>query len=86
MPKRVGWIFVGAYCLALLSLLVFIFNAGGDMSGILILYAALPWSMIGNWFGPNWGLGIGTLLGLVLNGAIAFCAGYGSAVLYRRWF
>ena len=42
MPKRLAWIFVGVYCLALALIVAFVYSDyAGHMSGILILCAAL---------------------------------------------
>jgi apolipoprotein N-acyltransferase len=85
-PRRLGWVFVGLYCLGLLLLVGFLFSPyASDMSGILLLFATLPWSYFGDQVNRNWGLGIGVVLGLVLNGAIAYWIGYGLGVMCRRW-
>ena len=85
-PKRVGWIFVALYCLGLALTTAFVFSPySSDMSGLLFLFATLPWSYLGEQVNRNWGLGVGVVLGLFLNGAIAYWLGYGLGVMCRRW-
>ena len=73
---RTGAIFLGGYLLGILLIVVFINTAGGHMSGLLLIFPALPWSLLGNLlFGYN-GLGYGTWIGLALNAALAFGLGY----------
>lgn len=81
-PAAVGWVFLGAYCGVVALVLVFIAVRGGDMTGLLLVFPALPWPALGSrLFGPNWGLGIGTIAGLVFNALIAFYVG---AAIGRR--
>ena len=81
---RAGWIFVGVYCVAMVLLGAFVLRPGaGDMSGILFAYATLPWSYIGNQVSWAWGLGIGIVVGAILNGVIAYWLGYALAVILR---
>src|SRR3982751_4309345 len=74
-PKRTGWIFLGAYGLVIALILLFIVTAGGDMAGLLLIFPALPWPLLGDWLFGAAGLGYGVVLGLVLNGLLAFGLG-----------
>ncbi len=48
------------------------------MSGLLLVLPALPWAILGDrLLGQAWGLGIGMVVGLPLNGVLAYWAGYG---------
>ena len=79
MPPRVmGWIFLGVYLGVLALIVAFIVSpASSDMSGLLLVLPALPWALLGHWLlGQSWGLGIGTLVGLPLNGVLAYLIGY----------
>ena len=68
---------VGAYGVLLALTVIFIATASGDMSGLLIVIPALPWPIVAHWIFRDAGLWIGTLLGLPLNGFLAFSIGYG---------
>ena len=74
---RLGAILLGAYLVALAAIVLFIYTAGGHMSPLLLSVAALPWSLFGHWLhGGGWGLHVGTVVGLPLNGALVFVLGY----------
>ena len=82
-PRLAGGIFLGIYAALVGLTVLFMFTAGGDMSGLLIVFPALPWPALGmKLFGPDWGLGVGTLAGLVFNAVIAFYIG--AAIARRR--
>ena len=73
---RTGWIFLGVYLLVVAAIGVFAATLGGHMSGLLLVFPALPWSLVGNLlFGYN-GLGVGTWVGLALNAVLVFGLGY----------
>src|SRR2546423_6340337 len=78
-PRRTGLIALGAYLALIGVIVVMIFRAGGDMSGLLIVIPALPWPMLGAWLLGDYGFGIGVVGGLILNGALAYFAGAGLA-------
>jgi hypothetical protein len=46
------------------------------MSGLLLVFPALPWSLLGHMVLSYDGLGIGTWVGLVVNALLAFGLGY----------
>ena len=73
---KTGLIFLGGYLLAILLILAFISTLGGHMSGLLLVFPALPWSLLGNLVFGYAGLGIGTWVGLALNAVLAFGLGY----------
>jgi hypothetical protein len=73
---RIGAIFLGAYLLAILLIIVFINTAGGHMSGLLLVFPALPWSLLGNLLFGYQGIAYGTWIGLALNAVLAFGLGY----------
>jgi hypothetical protein len=73
---RIGAIFLGAYLLGILLIVVFINTAGGHMSGLLLVFPALPWSLLGNLLFGYHGIAYGTWVGLVLNAVLAFGLGY----------
>ena len=77
-PRTMGWIFAGAYVAVIAAIVIFIFSgAASDMSGLLLVFPALPWPVLGQLLaGPNWGFGIGTMIGLPLNGVLAYLIGY----------
>ena len=76
-PARLGAILAGVYLAILVAIAVFIYTAGGHMSPLLFSVAALPWSLFGHWLhGGGWGVHVGTLVGLPLNGALIFVLGY----------
>ena len=71
-----GWWFLGAYLLMVALTFSYVFTSEGDMTGLLICVAAIPWSIIGDrFFGDN-GLIVGTLVGLALNGLCAYLVGH----------
>jgi hypothetical protein len=72
---RTGFLFLGAYVLANLLIVAFISTMGGHMSGLLLVFPALPWSLLGNLLLGTSGVGIGTWVGLVLNAALIFGLG-----------
>jgi hypothetical protein len=73
-----GWIFLGVYLGVLALIVAFILSpAGGHMSPLLLVMPALPWPVVGHLLlGQGWGLGIGTVVGLPLNGVLAYLIGY----------
>ncbi len=73
-----GWIFVAIYLAVIGAIVAFILSpAASDMSGLLLALPALPWAVLADWLLGGWGLGIGVLIGLPLNGVLAYWAGYG---------
>ena len=66
------------YVAVIAAIAIFIVSpAASDMSGLLLVVPALPWPVIGQLLaGPNWGFGIGTVIGLPLNGVLAYLTGY----------
>jgi hypothetical protein len=73
---RTGAILFGVYLAAVLLIVLFIETRGSDMSGLLLIFPALPWSLLGNWaFGFN-GLGWGMFGGLAINAGLAFGLGW----------
>jgi hypothetical protein len=73
---RTGFIFLGVYLLVVAAILLFIVTLGGHMSGLLLVFPALPWSLLGHMVLSYDGLGIGTWVGLVVNALLAFGLGY----------
>jgi hypothetical protein len=81
---KLGLIFLGCYVAVLAAAVIFVATSSGDMSGVVFLYVAQPWPLVGfRLFGFS-GTGAGMLLGLPLNGAIAFGIGYGLSRAFRR--
>jgi hypothetical protein len=82
-PRTVGWIGVGMYVAVVAAIAIFVFSpAASHMSGLLFVFPALPWPLLGHLLlGPNWGLPIGTMVGLPLNGVLAYVIGY----WIQRW-
>ena len=75
-PRTMGWIFVGIYVAVIAAIVGFIVSpAASDMSGLLLVVPALPWSFLGDRLVDGWGLGIGVLIGLPLNGVLAYFIG-----------
>ena len=81
---RFGWIFLGAYLAMLALIVLFIVFAGGHMSGLLLLFPALPWSLIGLWSSRDIGIQIGVCGGLLVNAGLVFVLGLGTARLLHR--
>ena len=77
-PRSLGWVFLGAYVAVIVAIAIFVFSpAASDMSGLLLVIPALPWPVIGQLLaGPNWGFGIGSIIGLPLNGVLLYLIGY----------
>jgi len=73
---RTGSIFLGVYLLVVAAILVFAATIGGHMSPLLLVFPALPWSLLGNLLLASDGLGIGTWVGLALNAVLVFGLGY----------
>ena len=76
---------VGLYFAGVAATAVYAFTRTGDMGGINLLYAMLPWPWIGHRMFGFGGQEAGILLGIPLNAAMAFAIGYGiSRLLTRR--
>jgi len=73
---RTGSIFLGVYLLVVAAIVLFAATLGGHMSGLLLVFPALPWSLLGHMLLSYDGLGIGTWVGLALNAVLAFGLGY----------
>lgn len=54
----------------------YVVTSEGDMTSLLICFAAIPWSIIGNLLFAGGGLIVGTGVGLVINGLCAYLLGY----------
>ena len=75
-PVRLGAILLAVYLAVLAAIAIFIHTPAGTCP-LLFSVTALPWSLFGHWlYGGGYGLHVGTLVGLVLNGAGAFALGY----------
>ena len=84
-PHIGGVVFLGAYAVVIVLVLLAVAVNRGDMSTLLLVLPAMPWPFLGmKIFGPNWGLGAGTLAGLVFNGVIAFYLGAAAARMRNR--
>lgn len=75
-PRILGWLFLGVYGLLLALIALFVAASSGDMSGLLFVFPALPWPLVGMWIYRPGGFGYGVLAGLVLNGALAYALGF----------
>ena len=76
-PRTMGWIFAGAYIGVILAIGAFVISpAASDMSGLLLVVPALPWPVMAEALIGGWGFTIGTLIGLPLNGVLAYFIGY----------
>ena len=81
---RTGCVFLGVYLLVIGLIVLFIATLGGHMSGLLLVFPALPWPLIGRLVFGNDGLGIGMFVGLPLNAVLAFALGYWVARRRKR--
>lgn len=79
-----GLVFLAAYVALLVAVLVFVVSQGGGEVGMIFLYLSLPWPSVGFKLFGHLGTGYGALLGLALNGVVAFGIGYGIARIFRR--
>ena len=74
-PLRGGLVFLAVY-LAVLGLIeLFIATLGNHMSGLLLVFPALPWPLLGSWLFGGSGFEAGLWIGLVLNALAAFALG-----------
>lgn len=82
--SKLGWIFLSVYAFFVAAIFLFVFTARGDMAGIFIIFAALPWPLVGNFLFEHTGMVVGMWGGLVLNAAGAFLMGYFISYLNNR--
>ena len=73
---KAGLAFLAGYLALVAAAAVFVASSGGDMSGLVFVFIALPWPLLGSWLFGDGGMMAGALLGLALNGAISFGIGY----------
>jgi hypothetical protein len=81
---KLGLIFVSCYVAVLAAAVIFVATSSGDMSGVVFLYIAQPWPLVGFRLLGLSGTGAGMLLGLPLNGVIVFGIGCGLSYAFRR--
>ena len=81
---RVGWIFLGTYLFLVGLIVLFSATAGGHMSGLLLVFPALPWPLIGRWFFGYTGFVVGVWGGLALNAILVFVLGLAVSQLRKR--
>lgn len=79
-----GLIFLSIYLSVLALIALFVFTAGGHMSGLLFVFPALPWPLLGKWLFGFSGFEIGVWVGLVINAAFSFVLGRALSRLKRR--